>query len=88
MKCKVCGFAINENDKFCTNCGTSIGKEFHQENQNSNAQQITRNVSIRNDDAHFIINVFLIFTIVMMIPLLFEAYELWIEIIEYIKLNF
>ena len=78
MKCKVCGNELKETDKFCTNCGTSI----------TNNSEVKKEKSrINNQGMHEVLNILLIFTIVYMLPGVFDTIFLWIEMLEYIGFN-
>lgn len=78
MKCKVCGNELKETDKFCTNCGTSITNNNEVKKENS---------GVNNRGMHEALNILLIFTIVYMLPGVFDSIFLWIEMLEYIGFN-
>ena len=78
MKCKVCGNEQKEIDKFCTNCGTSI---------TNNSEVKKENSGVNNRGMHEVLNILLIFTIVYMLPGVFDTIFLWIEMLEYIGFN-
>lgn len=78
MKCKVCGNELKETDKFCTNCGTSI----------TNNSEVKKEKSrVNHQGMHEVLNILLIFTIVYMLPGVFDTIFLWIEMLEYIGFN-
>lgn len=78
MKCKVCGNELKEKDRFCTNCGTSITNNIGIKKENS---------GLNHQGIHELLNILLIFTIVFMLPGVFRAVGLWIEMLEYIGFN-
>ena len=78
MKCKVCGNELKETDKFCTNCGTII---------TNNSEVKKENSGVNHQGMHEVLNILLIFTIVYMLPGVFDTIFLWIEMLEYIGFN-
>ena len=39
MQCNNCGSALESDAKFCTNCGTPVGSEVGEVNQETSAQE-------------------------------------------------
>lgn len=86
MKCKICGFEINEEHKFCANCGTSIMSENQNESQNSIEQQTIKNTPMNSNNSYSILNVSLSFIIIIvLLPKVLNSIYPWITMIECIK---